>query len=286
MPVEQVLRLAAGVERASEHPLGGAVVRGAEARGLALPPTPATFRSITGGGVQGLIEGQEVLVGSRRLLGEYGIAVLCCDRALEGLEADGKTALLVAVDGRLVGLIAVADTIKEGSAEAVRALHDLGLTVWLLTGDNAGTAAAIGRAAGIGKVLAEARPEQKATAVARMQAQGQVVAMVGDGINDAPALAQADVGIAMGAGADVAMAAADITLIRGDLRSIPRAIALSRATMRTIHQNLFLAFFYNVILIPLAAFGAVNPIFAAAAMALSSFSVVTNSLRLSRLKLG
>ena len=184
-----------------------------------------------------------------------------------------QTALLVAVDGRLAGILALADTLKEGAPAAVRALQALGLTVWLITGDNAGTAAAIGRAAGIAKVMAEARPEQKATAVARMQGNGQVVAMVGDGINDAPALAQADVGIAMGTGTDVAMATADITLVRGDLRSLPQAIALSRATMRIIKQNLFWAFFYNVILIPLAAFGVVNPIFAAAAMALSSVSV-------------
>jgi Cu+-exporting ATPase len=284
MTPADVLRLAAGMERASEHPLGQAVVRGAEERGLALPATPTDFRSITGGGVHGQIEGHEVLVGSRRLFAEQGIALGDATATLEALEADGKTALLVAVDGQLAGIIAVADTIKAGAAEAVTALRGLGLEVALLTGDNARTAEAIARQASIERVLAEVRPEEKAAEVARLQAAGQVVAMVGDGINDAPALAQADVGIAMGTGTDVAMAAADITLVRGDLRSVPEAIALSRATMRTIRQNLFWAFFYNVILFPLAAFGVVNPIFAAAAMALSSVSVVTNSLRLNRFR--
>jgi Cu+-exporting ATPase len=282
LPAEEVLRLAATVERASEHPLGQAVVRGAEERGIDLPPTPEVFRSITGGGVQGVVAGRAILVGSRRLLADWSIRADEADVPLRDIEAGGQTALLVAVDGRLSGIIAVADTIKEGSAEAVRALQDLGLTVWLITGDNAGTAAAIGRAAGIGKVMAEARPEQKATAIARMQGSRQVVAMVGDGINDAPALAKADVGIAMGTGTDVAMATADITLVRGDLRSLPVAIALSRATMRVIRQNLFWAFIYNIILIPLAAFGVVTPIMAAAAMALSSVTVVSNSLRLNR----
>jgi Cu+-exporting ATPase len=280
----EVLRLAGGVERASEHPLGQAVVRGAEERGLALPATPTVFRSITGGGVQGLIEGCEVLVGSRRLLAEQGIALDGATATLEALEADGKTALLVAVDGQPGGIIAVADTLKAGAAGAVASLRALGLQVALLTGDNARTAEAIARQAGIERVLAEARPDEKAAEVARLQAASQVVAMVGDGINDAPALAQADVGIALGTGTDVAMAAADITLVRGDLRSVPAAIALSRATMRTIRQNLFWAFVYNVILIPLAALGMVNPIFAAAAMALSSVSVVTNSLRLNRFR--
>jgi Cu+-exporting ATPase len=229
-----------------------------------------------------MVDGRTILVGSRRLLADWSIRADEVDAPLRDLEAGGQTALLVAVDGRLSGIIAVADTIKEGSAEAVRALQDLGLMVWLITGDNAGTAAAIGRAAGIGKVMAEARPEQKATAIARMQGNRQVVAMVGDGINDAPALAKADVGIAIGTGTDVAMATADITLVRGDLRSLPVAIALSRATMHVIRQNLFWAFIYNIILIPLAAFGVVTPIMAAAAMALSSVTVVSNSLRLNR----
>ncbi len=283
LPDSAVLRLAAGVERGSEHPLGAAVVRGAEERGLVLPPLPTAFRSITGGGVEGTVEGHAVLVGSRRLLGERGVpAAETVEERLGALESDGKTALLVAVDGRLAGLIAVADTVKEGAAEAVRQLRALGLDVTMLTGDNRRTAAAIGRIAGIDQIIAEVRPEEKADAVERLQSSGQVVAMVGDGINDAPALARADVGIAMGTGTDVAMAAADITLVRGDLRAIPRAIALSRATMRVIKQNLFWAFFYNVILIPLAALGVITPIFAAAAMALSSVTVVSNSLRLNR----
>jgi P-type Cu+ transporter len=282
LSADQILALAAGLERASEHPLGQALVREALDRGVALPAVPTVFRSITGDGVRGMVEGHEVLVGSRRLLGEQGIAVTLDDTAMEALECDGKTVLLVAVDGALAGSIAVADTIKQGAAEAVAALHALGLRVALLTGDNARTATAIGLQAGIEHIVSEARPAEKAAEVARLQAMGQVVAMAGDGINDAPALARADVGIAMGTGADVAMAAADITLVRGDLRSLPQALALSRATMRVVKQNLFWAFFYNVILIPLAAFGIVSPIFAAAAMALSSVSVIGNSLRLGR----
>jgi P-type Cu+ transporter len=280
----EVLRLAAGVERASEHPLGQAVVRGAKERGLLLPPMPTVFRSITGGGVAGEVEGRAVLVGSRRLLQESGVALGTAKAGLEAFETDGKTALLVAVDGRLMGIVAVADTIKDGAAEAVRQLRMLGLEVALLTGDNRRTARAIGHLAGVERVIAEVRPEDKASEVQRLQREGQVVAMVGDGINDAPALAQADVGIAMGTGTDVAMAAADITLVSGDLRAVPAAIALSRATMRAIKQNLFWAFIYNLLLIPLAALGIIVPIFAAAAMALSSVTVVSNSLRLSRFR--
>jgi Cu+-exporting ATPase len=280
----EVLRLAAGVERASEHPLGQAVVRGAEERGLPLPPTPTVFRSITGGGVAGEVEGHAVLVGSRRLLQESGIVLDLAEVRLEAFEEDGTTALLVAVDGRLVGLVAVADTIKDGAAEAVRHLRMLGLEVALLTGDNTRTARAIGHLAGIDRIIAEVRPEDKASEVQRLQRDGQVVAMVGDGINDAPALAQADVGIAMGTGTDVAMAAADITLVSGDLRAVPAAIALSKATMRTIKQNLFWAFIYNLLLILLAVLGIIVPILAAAAMALSSVTVVSNSLRLGRFR--
>ncbi|HXT34002.1 MAG TPA: heavy metal translocating P-type ATPase [Chloroflexota bacterium] len=281
-PVEEVLRLAAGVERASEHPLGAAVVREAEARGLTLPSTPTIFRSITGGGVQATVDGHDVLVGSRRLLSENDIVTTSHATEVDTLEGAAKTALLVAIDGQLAGIIAVADTMKDGAREAVASLRALGLKVGLVTGDNARAAAAIARQAGIEQVVAEVRPEEKAAEITRLQALGQVVAMVGDGINDAPALVTADVGVALGTGTDIAMAAADITLVRGDLRAVPEAIALSRATMRTIKQNLFWAFIYNVLLIPLAAFGVVNPIFAAASMALSSVSVIANSLRLGR----
>ncbi len=286
LAAEDVLRLAAELERASEHPLGEAVVRGAEERGLPLALTPTTFQSTPGGGVEGVVEERAVLVGSRRLHSDRGIDIAASGEVLESLEAEGKTALLVAVDGRLAGIIAVADTIKAGAADAVTSLRALGLDLTLLTGDNTRTALAVGRLAGIARVVAEVRPEEKAAEVARLQAQGRIVAMVGDGINDAPALAQADVGIALGTGTDVAMAAADITLVRGDLRSVPEAIALSRSTMRIIKQNLFWALFYNVTLIPLAAVGIINPIFAAAAMALSSVTVVGNSLRLGRFRGG
>ena len=278
----EVLRLAAGVERASEHPLGAAVVRGAEERGLSVPATPAVFRSITGGGVQGMVDGHEVLVGSRRLFADYGVSAEHVATRVQALEGEAKTALLVGVDGQLAGIVAVADRIKDGAAAAVGALRALGLDVTLLTGDNRRTAEAIGRQAGIERIIAEVRPEEKAAEVQRLQSAGKVVAMVGVGINVAPALAAAVVGIAMGAGTDVAMAAADITLVTGDLRAVPQAIALSKATMRVIKQNLFWAFFYNVILVPLAMLGIITPIFAAAAMALSSVTVVGNSLRLGR----
>jgi Cu+-exporting ATPase len=229
-----------------------------------------------------VVEGHTVLAGSRRLLRDAGIAHDDAEMRLGILESEGKTALLVAVDGCLKGIVAVADPIKDEAPDAVRQLRALGLQVSMITGDNRRTAEAIGRQAGIDRIIAEVRPEDKASEVHRLQQGSQVVAMVGDGINDAPALSQADVGIAMGTGTDVAMAAADITLVSGDLRAVPRAIALSKATMRAIKQNLFWAFIYNVVLIPLAAFGLINPILAAAAMALSSVSVVSNSLRLGR----
>jgi Cu+-exporting ATPase len=282
---EEVLRLAAGVERASEHPLGRAIARAAAERALSTPPLPPGFRAIAGGGVQGVVDGHEVLVGSRRLLVERGVAVEDGDGALARLEAEGKTALPIVVDGRVAGVIAVADVVKEGASDAVVALKRLRLRPTLLTGDNRRTAEAVARQVGIDRVLAEVRPDEKEAEVARLQDDGRRVAMVGDGVNDAPALARADIGIAMGSGTDVAMAAADITLVGGDLRTLPRALVLSRAVLRVIRQNLFWAFAYNAILIPAAAFGILNPVWAAAAMALSSVTVVGNSLRLNRIRL-
>jgi Cu+-exporting ATPase len=286
-----LLRLAASAERGSEHPLGRAIVLAAQEKGLHLSE-PHAFEAIPGQGIQATVDGQVVLVGSRRLLESRGAAVNSLDESLAALEEQAKTAMLVAVDGEAVGVVAVADTVKEGSIAAIRRMKDLSLQVVIITGDNLRTADAIARQVGVDRIVAEVLPGEKADAVRALQNEGRTVAMVGDGINDAPALAQADVGIAIGTGTDVAMAAADVTLMSGELSGVPKAIALSRATMRTIKQNLFWAFFYNVILIPLAA-GAfypwlglrLHPVLAAAAMAFSSIFVVTNSLRLRRVTL-
>jgi Cu+-exporting ATPase len=285
---DELLRLAAAAERGSEHPLAEAVVRTATERGVEAPIV-TDFAAIPGGGVRATVEGRAVLIGSERLLVEQGVQIAAlADVARQAAEA-GDTPVLVAVDGQAIGLIAIADTLKPASAEAVQRLQAAGLAVWMITGDRAAVANAIGAQVGIGpeRILAEVRPEEKAARVAELQAAGAVVAMVGDGINDAPALAQADLGIAIGTGADVAVEASAITLVGDDLRSVPAAIRLSRATMRIIRQNLGWAFGYNLILIPVAA-GALfpltgwllSPALAAAAMALSSVSVVTNSLRL------
>jgi Cu+-exporting ATPase len=286
-----LIRTAAGLEHASEHPLAEAVVRYAQERGLELSRAQQ-FESLTGQGVIGIIEGNVAIVGNSALMARYSIDTEPLQVTAARLAEEGKTPLWVAIDGKLAGVFAVADTIKPTSIQAIRQMHAEGLRVVMLTGDNERTARAIAREAGVDEVVAGVLPAGKVDAIKRLQEEHRVVAMVGDGVNDAPALAQADVGLTMASGSDIAMEAGDVTLMRSDLTGMAAAIALSRGTMRVMRQNLFWAFIYNVIGIPLAA-GALYPVFgillspviASAAMALSSFSVVTNSLRLRRLKL-
>ena len=288
---DRLVRLAASLERASEHPLAAAVVAGAGARGVDLAPVES-FESVTGKGVRGRVENAEVVLGTRKLLDEIGVDPGPLGERAEALRAEGQTVMFLAVDGKAAGLLGVTDPIKETTPEAIRQLHDDGIRIVMLTGDSRTTALAVGRSLGLDEVVAEVLPQDKAGVVKRYQDEGRFVAMAGDGINDAPALAQAQVGIAMGTGTDVAMESAGVTLVRGDLRGIVRARALSRATMRNIKQNLFWAFAYNAMGVPIAAgvlypfFGILlSPIIAAAAMSFSSVSVVGNALRLRRLRL-
>jgi Cu+-exporting ATPase len=286
----EILTLAASAEKGSEHPLGEAIVKKAREENLDLL-NPKDFQAIAGHGIEATVDSKRILLGNLRLMEEKRVSLNGLLNKAEQLSNEGKTPMFLAVEGEVVGIIAVADTLKENSKEAVGAFHQMGLEVVMLTGDNERTAKAIANQIGVDRVLAEVLPEMKAEEVRRLQSEGKKVGMVGDGINDAPALAQADVGIAIGTGTDVAMESSDITLIGGDLRGIVTAIALSKATIRNIKQNLFWAFAYNTILIPVAAgilfpfFGILlNPIFAAGAMAISSVTVVSNALRLRRFK--
>jgi Cu+-exporting ATPase len=287
----ELLRLAAALEKASEHPLAAAIVAGAEARQLQLPDV-SDFRSITGQGVSGSVAGRAVALGNAKLVAGLGLDGAAFAERAEAWRREGQTVMHIVIDGQLAGLVGVADPIKATSAEAVRLLHAEGIRIVMVTGDGKTTAHAVAAELGIDEVVAEVLPEQKIEAVKKLQAEGHVVAMAGDGINDAPALAQAQVGIAMGTGTDVAMQSAGVTLVKGDLRGIARARRLSRATMRNIRQNLFFAFVYNALGVPLAAgvlypaFGLLlSPIIASAAMSLSSVSVIGNSLRLRKTRL-
>ncbi len=288
----ELLRLAANVERASEHPLAAAIISGAEARGLSVHAA-SDFSSITGKGVRGVVDEKRVALGNRALIAELDIDGGALIERAETLRSEGQTVMFVVVDEKLAGLIGVADPVKNTTPDAIRELHAAGLRIVMLTGDSTTTARAVAKRLGIDDVIAEVLPDQKANAIQKLQQQGRVVAMAGDGINDAPALAQAEVGIAMGTGTDVAMEAADVTLVKGDLRGIVRARRLSNATMRNIRQNLFFAFIYNALGVPIAAgvlypfFGVLlSPMIAAAAMSFSSVSVIANALRLRRAKIG
>ncbi|WP_273716844.1 heavy metal translocating P-type ATPase [Alkalihalobacillus pseudalcaliphilus] len=281
---DEVLKLVGSAEKNSEHPLAEAIVRGVLEKGITVEEAEE-FEAIPGFGISAVVNGRKVFVGTRKLMQQQQINTSELEQSMSKLETEGKTAMLVAIEQRFAGIIAVADTVKDTSKEAIKRMHDLGLEVIMLTGDNERTAAAIGKQVGIDRVIAEVVPEQKADEIKKLQQEGKKVAMVGDGINDAPALAVADIGMAIGTGTDVAIEAADITLMRGDLHSVADSIIISSKTMRNIKQNLFFAFFYNSASIPIAAIGLLAPWVAGAAMAFSSVSVVLNALRLQRLKL-
>jgi len=291
LPEAELVRLAASVERGSEHPIAAAIVSGAAERGLALAPVEG-FRSVTGKGVVGRVDGHTIAVGNRAQLEALGVAVDGVAADAEALRRAGPTVVLAAADGRVAGLLGVADPIKESTSEALAALRAAGIRVIMATGDNRTTAEAVARTLGLDEIVAEVLPEGKAELVGRLRAEGRVVGVAGDGVNDAPALALADVGIAMGTGTDVAMESAGVTLVHGDLRGIVRARRLSAATMRNIRQNLFFAFGYNAVGVPIAA-GVLypwtglllDPMIASAAMSLSSVSVIANALRLKRVAL-
>jgi Cu+-exporting ATPase len=291
MSEAELLRLAASVERGSEHPLAAAIVAGAQQRNLRLSEAE-DFQSITGKGVFAKVDQRQVALGNSKLLEQLGIGADGLSERAEALRKEGETVMVVGVDGKLAGLLGVADPIKESTAQAIQALHQDGIRIVMLTGDNRTTAEAVARRLGIDEVEADVLPEHKGEVVKRLQAEGRIVAMAGDGINDAPALAQAHVGIAMGTGTDVAIESAGVVLVKGDLRGIVRARKLSRATMRNIRQNLFFAFIYNALGIPIAA-GALYPVFglllspmiASAAMSFSSVSVIGNALRLRKVEL-
>ncbi|GAX91639.1 heavy metal translocating P-type ATPase [Effusibacillus lacus] len=279
----ELLQFAAIAEKGSEHPLGEAIVNAAKQKGLKLGE-PSRFTAIPGHGIEAEVTDRKIMIGNKKLMSEKGIPIDPIVNRMEELESQGKTAMLMALDGKLAGIIAVADTVKETSAQAIRRLKDMNIEVIMITGDNQRTAEAIAKQVGVDRVLAEVLPEDKAVEVEKLKQEGKIVAMVGDGINDAPALVAAHIGIAIGTGTDVAIEAADVTLMRGDLMGIVDSIKLSKATMRKIRQNLFWAFAYNIVLIPVAAFGFLTPILAGAAMAFSSVSVVTNTLFLRRWK--
>lgn len=281
---QYLIKIASALESLSEHPLGTAVVKYSKEQNVAIP-SASSVQAIPGKGIEGVVEGRTIRIGNRRWLSETGVTSFPEETLVE-FENAGKTAIMVASDEKLLGVIAIADTIKPDAKDTVRQLKDMGIEVWMITGDNERTANAVAAQVGIQNVIAGVLPADKSAKVNELRRDGRIVAMVGDGINDAPALAAADIGIAMGTGADVALEAADIALMHGGTYGVVDAIRLSKATMRKIRQNLFWAFFYNVLGIPLAALGVLSPVIAGAAMALSSVSVVSNSLLLRRLKLG